>query len=506
MASSLCHGLSYRSPVAISPEGSAGAVCLREADDLEKALGPGSCALALASGRVCQICVVEHTAIIGAGFSKAISSHMPLTDDLGKEVLDRLQAEGFDFPTRPYAGTGFETWLSRLAEPQPDLSTPENQENHSLYLRISEKLREVLIDAESAVLAEPLPWWLQRLLGAWHFSGTRTVTTFNYDLLIEEALGATNLWDHENVRLTPSSILRFGPKLPYVPPQGLSVGSQLGDTFQLLKLHGSVDTFWISGDTSGVTINRWPSGSSWGRPVKPSAEERQQQLPDRVPFIVPPAAAKSSFYTNPVTRELWQQAGAAIRRADEVALVGYSLPMTDLVTAALLGERLRTTSSKVLVVNLTPDPVVAALRKLDVDDSRIEVIDGSAACDDYATYLEQKFDPGWDHPSVTATMPLSAGATAHPTFDIRGPLGVDPDHTLVLRAHPRAGGPSSTVSVGDAVRAVGRPRPRARIQWPDLSESFVAKAEPSREPGGAVEGLTLIPTAIPRSAFAPTPA
>ena len=110
-----------------------------------------------------------------------------------------------------------------------------------MFLRISELLREVVIDAELAVLAEPLPWWLQRLVGAWHFSGTRTVITFNYDLLIEHAVRSAALWDQDNVRLSADSILRFGPKLPYLWKEGLSIGPKRGRTFQLLKLHGSVD-------------------------------------------------------------------------------------------------------------------------------------------------------------------------------------------------------------------------------------------------------------------------
>jgi hypothetical protein len=210
---------------------------------------------------------MKHTAILGAGFSKAVSGHMPLTDKLGDEVLARLKAVGVDLTARPYRGSGFEAWLSRLAEPQPDLSLTENQENRGLFLRISELLREVVIDAELAVLAEPLPWWLQRMVGAWHFSGTRAVITFNYDLLVEHAVRSAALWDQDNIRLSADSILRFGPKPPYVWKEGFSTGPKRGRTFQLLKLHGSVDSFWVPDDTTGVSINRWASSASWGRPV-----------------------------------------------------------------------------------------------------------------------------------------------------------------------------------------------------------------------------------------------
>lgn len=426
---------------------------------------------------------------------------MPVTDKLGEEILARLEADGIEPTARPYPGSGFEAWLSRLAESQPDLSAAENQENRGLFLRISESLREVVIDAEMAVLDEPLPWWLQRLVGAWHLSGARAVITFNYDLLVEHAVNAAALWDENNVRLRADSILRFGPKPPYVQPEGLSVGSKRGRTFQLLKLHGSVDAFWVPDDTTGVSINRWPSSASWGRPVNPSNEKRRQELPDRVPFIVPPAAAKSPFYANPVTRELWQQAGAAVHDADEVALVGYSLPMTDLVTAGMLGERLRRTTSKILIVNPDPVGVLKALDALGIDEARIETLDGPGnVCDLYTTYLERLFDPAWDHPEVTDDMPLAAASTASPAFDIVGITDVERDQTVIVKASPRAGGPASTVTLGQMLADAGTPRPRVRVLWPDGTESYVARTEPSRDPAGATDGLTLIPTAVPRPA------
>jgi hypothetical protein len=450
---------------------------------------------------VWQVYRVKHAAILGAGFSKAISGHMPLTDKLGDEVLERLRAVGVKPAARPYHGSGFEAWLSRLAESQPDLSLTENQENRGLFLRISELLRDVVIDAELAVLAEPLPWWLRRLVGAWHFSGTRAVITFNYDLLVEHAIGSANLWDQENVLLSAESILRFGPKLPYVRQEGLSYGTVRGRTFQLLKLHGSVDSFWVPNDTTGVSINRWGPSVSWGRPVDASDEMRRQELPDRSPFIVPPAAAKSPFYANPVTRELWQQAGAAVRDADEIALVGYSLPMTDLVTVGMLGERLRRTISKVLVVNPDPDRVLDGLKTLGIDDSRMESLDCPGnVCALYATHLERLLAPAWDHSSVTADMPLAAGPTATPTFDIIGIVAVEADQTVVIEAKPRAGGPASTVTLGNLLTAASAPSPRARVRWPNGTESYVARTEPGHDPGGATNGLTLIPTAIPETA------
>lgn len=54
--------------------------------------------------------------ILGAGFSRAISDRMPLTDELGNLALNRGI---FPPETAPFQGGQFEAWLSRRAEPQP---------------------------------------------------------------------------------------------------------------------------------------------------------------------------------------------------------------------------------------------------------------------------------------------------------------------------------------------------------------------------------------------------
>jgi hypothetical protein len=57
--------------------------------------------------------------LLGAGFSRAASSHMPLTDELGDAVVRALDlAEDARTPERFTSGS-FETWLSHLADEQP---------------------------------------------------------------------------------------------------------------------------------------------------------------------------------------------------------------------------------------------------------------------------------------------------------------------------------------------------------------------------------------------------
>lgn len=130
--------------------------------------------------------------VLGAGFSRAVSDRMPLTDDLGRLVLRDLQAEGLSGPAGGFTGGYFEAWLSRLAEPQPDLCEWENLANQAWFSRITEQVRTVLLREQRAVLADAAPGWLLRLVAVLHRTRT-TVVTFNYDLLLEAALNSALL-------------------------------------------------------------------------------------------------------------------------------------------------------------------------------------------------------------------------------------------------------------------------------------------------------------------------
>lgn len=293
--------------------------------------------------------------VLGAGFSRAVSDGMPLTDDLGRQVLRDLQAEGLSGPAGGFTGGYFEAWLSRLAEPQPDLREWENLANQAWFSRITEQVRTVLLREQRAVLADAAPGWLLRLVAVLHRTRT-TVVTFNYDLLLEAALNSALLAGPDGTGRTTSHDAT--QDLPPPPPRGGFLSRSAVPTFPLLKLHGSVDCWWVGGDTTGSTIVRQAGLAVFGRDPVPGDARRP---PGRSPFIVPPASGKSRFYANPVTRELWQRAAEAIGGAVSVDLVGCSLPPSDLVTTGMLADRLARPDVAVRVVNPSPDAPLAAL-------------------------------------------------------------------------------------------------------------------------------------------------
>lgn len=330
--------------------------------------------------------------ILGAGFSKAVSIHMPITDELGADCVSRDpevlgKAVGPTGEARP----NFEVWLSRRAEDQPYRSSAENLSARAIFAGAVPLIAASLNERQSRVLSEPAPAWLQRLVYLWHTEKT-PVITFNYDCLVECAVDTYKLpsWE-DHGRMPWASVLRFVPAASKPESIGEMEGRAPWETFQLHKLHGSLNWFWTSGDTSGATIQRGRLPGMYAAPNPMTESERSWRHPGRETFIVPPSALKSSYYGNPVTREIWSSAHAALRRSSKVVLMGYSLPLTDLSTAGLIASALELGgASSVDIVDRNPEAVRQNLQQMiDVPDGAIRLFGGEQAIPEYVESVWQ---------------------------------------------------------------------------------------------------------------------
>lgn len=131
--------------------------------------------------------------ILGAGFSKAISGHLPVTDELGMFALLRLPDRLRNRAPSHFVGGTFETWLSRLADDQPQLSEAENQENLALFAHVVGVIAQELAERQRKALTQAAPAWLYELLSVLHYR-RHSVITLNYDILVEAGLQGHALW------------------------------------------------------------------------------------------------------------------------------------------------------------------------------------------------------------------------------------------------------------------------------------------------------------------------
>ena len=269
--------------------------------------------------------------VLGAGFSRAVSSHMPLMKDLptvltlGDNLRLDLEALTSDHDS------DIERYLSYLAVRQPFLTEAENLRNRALFLDISTALASRLLDAQNRVLEEAIPDWLLDFVI--HLHSTRsTVITLNYDHLLEKAGGSTP-WHSDSEQLQGSHFWSV-PITNINLREAAVLGSSPLKTFRVLKLHGSLG--WVySGSESfyGEAIYSLALNPGWHPDSDPDPDSRAV---DKVPLIVPPTTGKSDFFNNETVRAQWQLAAAALRDASEVVVLGYSMPVSDFLVGGLL--------------------------------------------------------------------------------------------------------------------------------------------------------------------------
>lgn len=335
--------------------------------------------------------------ILGAGFSRAISEHLPLTDELGNLVLERDPDHlGRSAAKLHFSNGTFESWLSRRGEPQPYLSAAENLGSQAVFARGTNLIAEVLDERVANALEMPMPTWLGELISLWHLRKSN-VLTFNYDPLIECAFQTMNFFDWR-----AQSHFQWGSLINYSPAgkAGSSYGEVGGktaphSTFRLWKLHGSLNWHWVPGDETGATVLRGRLPGGFGEPNPVSSDELNWSAPGRERFIVPPAALKSGYYGNPVTRAIWRQSYQALSQARSITLMGYSIPPTDLSTSGMLAEALvRATETKVRVVDFNPgtsadsSSILCRVRALRGSTDKVESIGaGTSAIPEYVSRL-----------------------------------------------------------------------------------------------------------------------
>ncbi len=158
------------------------------------------------------------------------------------------------------------------------------------------------------------------------------VITFNWDLLVEEALYDLNKnWDYFHC----------------------------DNSISILKPHGSLDWF----DSEDVPIKQdllFPLNEKFKRILVFKRFRAPRITTPAVPVILPPVVNKKFVYRE--LQAIWRDAWLALRHAAEIYIIGYSLPPEDLharitIRSAIRGnERFEGHKLKVALVN--PDRTV----------------------------------------------------------------------------------------------------------------------------------------------------
>lgn len=268
--------------------------------------------------------------LLGAGFSKAVSEHMPTMQELFGLLKDLISAEdGFNQEEYDYTDENVETLLSYYAIPGPSDDPIEVLRKRRVTALLERGIGEVLQARERTSVEDGLNPNVGKLVDKWDEQQSHVLTA-NYDTLVERLVGTLN--DTEVTPLFP---------IPILPSQAIEGDyshptTHYSKALTLYKLHGSVSWYKPHGESNTDQIYCYcdfgmgPIGSP------------EKLLGDKRRFIAPPVHDKSTLLGHESMRNLWRQAkNSALAQADNLYIIGYSLPVTDMAMRTLLWEARR---------------------------------------------------------------------------------------------------------------------------------------------------------------------
>ncbi len=274
--------------------------------------------------------------ILGAGFSMAVASTMPNLNDLGRFAIHEAmkQGRGWPAPETEFAafGNDVELLLSYLSQSYPWQTPDETAWNHAYFLSVQQAIAAVVNEKQNEAIQQGVADWLDPLVRHWNAKRC-TVITLNYDNLVEYAIQQAGIQ-------TRSEELHQAPVLPALQRRKQLPDREPPPSLHLLKLHGSANWYYSGGtDFPGEQVYHIPAAVLF-RGDSAELAQWNRWVEDKTPFIVPPVADKSTFYSNLTLRLTWRAAARALREATRVFCVGYSMPMTDLTVRLLLSTSL----------------------------------------------------------------------------------------------------------------------------------------------------------------------
>ena len=334
--------------------------------------------------------------ILGAGFSRAISSQMPLIDELGMAVakrfrqsdslsglLDGYETDSIDNCLVPFGNV--ETWFTSLAVDQPFLSESQKLQRRSLFVELADQIADEIKHRQCRASQDPRPEWFDELMEHWHRNKS-DVITLNYDTLIESAVKV--VFGHlQGDRPVVDDILGSFPPTP--PQTGVNFSNRPVSSFSLHKLHGSTTWFGRLDSSDLLSIVRFDHlVPYWGKEA-PGLGREWEALKDTLsPMILPPLADKSVLYGNAIMSSIWRRAHSALAKANHIIIFGYSMPPTDTSIMALISNAV-TLDPEITVIDSCPRNVKKSLCTLRRGNTNVVHPPTKANSDDLIHLLER---------------------------------------------------------------------------------------------------------------------
>ncbi|MDA8213041.1 MAG: SIR2 family protein [Clostridia bacterium] len=293
--------------------------------------------------------------LLGSGFSVAAGA--PLSREVLKKIFARdsktfevaqletwLDRHLFHNRSHGCQQADFEEVISRL-ELFEHYSEPASKDRRLLEAKVNLLLKEFISLLQPDKLRDKLSCYdsFARKLRPGDL-----ILTFNYDLVVERALERNNLGVDYQLFLPGSPLDR----------ESTAIRFQL--RIPVIKLHGSINLVFC---TRCYSVREASAGALLCNQCRNPDRSLAKESSTLRPFLIAPTLFKS--YSLPDLRRIWYTAYNCLSRAQELIIIGYSLPAADILTAQLLDFAHRSCPhpQKVTVVN-GPHPDLTRLQSL----------------------------------------------------------------------------------------------------------------------------------------------
>lgn len=305
---------------------------------------------------------------LGAGFSKSINTHYPLLKELTHNVLQNFKKQilntYYKFDIFGKFKNDIEYLLTYLSTDLPWKSEKVKAMNKALYIEITEKIQKNFLDLE---LHNQTNFTQYADFAKFIGKPENTIITLNYDLMVEKLIYSILDKSYINANKSYIGFYKYpilSLKNRYKREETALWGSDEDDKYgkrlpNILKLHGSINWLWAG-------IN--PTDQIYYRVGLEDIDYHR----DLIPYIIPPVLDKNSFYNNNILKGIWQQAYEKIAEADEIFIIGFSFPPTDLSLRYLFNSSLANNQKvNIYVINYDSNITKSTYKKI-FDDNQLE--------------------------------------------------------------------------------------------------------------------------------------
>ena len=302
--------------------------------------------------------MVNKAFFLGAGFSIALAQQCitnnkkyPTLKNLSNEILNNFSKNSIYAHLNEISEkykNNIEHLLTYLYSDLPWQNPQMLHLDKALYFELTNKIADYFNNID---INSEYDFQNSDVLAKYIIDNKITSITLNYDTLLEKLLFYYLFKEDSHGKFFNYFYKQAIIDIIERTPQGYTC---LGDYFTIKvfqrkdnfpvihKLHGSINWLW--------------SGTNPADPIYMTHGNVDKYLrKDLTSYIIPPVLDKTNFYNHNILKSIWADAYDVLKNADEIYIIGFSFPVTDLSIRFLFDSALSNKEKQVNIYVINTD-------------------------------------------------------------------------------------------------------------------------------------------------------